>query len=345
MRILEVVSGTGVNGAVVHALLLVEVLRARGHDVTVACRPGSVTEARLPAVGTVLSDLHRWPPDELRRMAAVVRERRIDVIHTHLSRAHFFGVLLRRLAGVPVVATAHSARLQPHWWWNDHVIAVSEATARFQRRVNLVPRGRLSVVHNFVPLPGPIAADARPRLRASLGVAPDELLLGRVGSLFREKGVVHLVRALSKIPKAKLLLVGDGEAEVALRAEAANRGVTERVIFAGPRSDVSEILAALDVFVLPSLVEAFPMAILEAMAAGLPVVATRVGGVSECVADGETGLLVPPGDPEALAHAIASLDPGRRRTFGDAGRRRVREHFTAERLVPRIEAIFESLLR
>jgi glycosyltransferase involved in cell wall biosynthesis len=336
MRIIEIIAGAGVNGATQHGLLLSRALARRGHAVTVVCRPDGWIRRELASVpvAVVESDLHRWPVDELWRIAGVARRKRIEVLHTHSSRAHIFGVLLRWLSGVPCVATAHAETRHWHWVLNDRVIAVSEATRRFLRTNTFLSRSRLEVIPNFVcPLRfAPVPPDTRATVRASFGIQPSTPLIGFVGSLYQGKGWHDLVRIFSGVrsaePRTRLLVVGDGAAEyhAALESEATRLGVASHVIWAGPRLDIPEVLAALDVFVSPSLQETFGLAVLEAMAAGLPVVAVAVGGVPELVCHGETGLLVPLGDDEAMRHAILMLirDEHQRRRLGEAGQRRAR---------------------
>jgi len=350
MHVMEIVSGAGINGAVMHCLLLTRELARRGHAVTLVCPPGAWIGRQLAGapVAVVECDLSRWPPRQLRRMAAMARERQVDVLHTHMSRAHFFGVLLRRWSGRPSVATAHSRHVQLHWMFNDGVIAVSEATRRYHRTRNFVRRQRVEVIHTFVD-PARFAAPpvaARATIRAALGIGAAAPLIGAIGAVIPQKGLVYLVEALAQVrasvPQARLVIVGDRSdrhaADVGRRAE--RLGVAPAIIWAGHRDDIAEILAAVDVFALASLEENLPQSVLEAMAAGVAVVATAVGGVPECVGAGETGWLVPPGDATALAEAIAHAlrDPDLRRRFGAAGQRRVREHFTADTQVPRIEA-------
>ena len=349
MNVMEIVSGADVNGAVVHCLLLTRELAQRGHRVTLVCRPDAwiATQLRGAPVDIVESDLHRWPPDEVRRLANIARAQAIDVLHTHMSRAHFFGVLLRWLSGVPSVATAHSRHMQLHWMCNDRVIAVSAATGRFHRRRNLVRRTRLDVIHNFVDYRR-FEADENKRavMRAAFNVAPTSPLIGSIGDVIPDKGLIHLVRALPKIrravPAARLLVVGGGSGvyRAAVEREAERLGVDSMIIWAGRRTDVADILRALDVFVLPSLEENFPLVVAEAMAAARPVVATAVGGVPECVSPGETGVLVPPADDGALAGALIGLlcDAPLQRRLGEAARKRVQERFSPETQVPRIEA-------
>lgn len=356
MRIAEIVSGHALNGAGVHLAGLTRQLVARGHDVTVMCRPGSWMESVASTMTEVVgSDLHRWPLDELQRIARLVEERNIDVIHTHMSRAHLFGVLLKRFVDIPVVATAHNRRIQPHWMFNDHVIAVSEAVARFQHRWNLVRRDRLTVVHNFVePAAFDVPPAVRSRVRASLGVGTSTFLIGVIGSVFVEKGVHHMIEALpavrARVADSMVVVGGRGPESyrrtLLTRAEAL--GVSSQIIWTGAFEDAGELLAALDVVVvpvLPSPADAFVLVCLEGMAAALPVIASRAGGIPEVIADGETGLLVPPGSPQALAEAIAAIacDRDRGMRLGAAGRRRAATLFSAERQVARTEEVLRNV--
>jgi glycosyltransferase involved in cell wall biosynthesis len=175
-------------------------------------------------------------------------------------------------------------------------------------------------------------------------------LLGLVARLHRQKGLGDLLAAVAwvreRVPDVRLLLIGEGELRDELEAQARALGLSGAVIFAGIRTDVAEIVAALDIFVLPSLWEGTSNAVLEAMAAGLPIVATAVGGTPEVVVDGVTGLLVPPRDPSALAGALVTLlqDADLRHRMGRAGRERVKQYFSLERMVRRTEALYEELL-
>ena len=359
MNIMEIISGTRVNGAILHCLLLSRELARRGHRVTLVCLAKSWIAgqaAGVEGIEVVTSDLHRWPTDELRRLAEVVRQRGIDVIHTHTSRANFFGILLRWFSGVPSVATAHSRHMQLHWMFNDRVIAVSEASRRYQRSRNFVRDDRIDTIYNFIDHDRLAAAppEARSRIRRSLKIGETTPLLGVIGNVIPRKGLIHLVGAMPKIlstmPEARLLVVGGRDQlpyAVRVRAVARRLGVADCITWVGQRDDVQEILAALDLYVLPSLEESMPLSILEAMASGLPVVASAVGGIPECVVAGETGLLVPPRRSGPLAEAIVELlgDPARRQRLGEAGRRRVHAHFSPESQTTRIETAFARAAR
>jgi glycosyltransferase involved in cell wall biosynthesis len=355
MRIMEIISGTAVNGAAVNCFEVISALHARGHEVTVVCRPNAWIASRLSQIGVDLevieSSLRRWPTDELRRIAHVASERQIDIVHTHMSSASFFGVLLRRLYGVPAcVATAHNRYIQLHWMFNDRVIAVSEATKRFHQRFNLVPSRRIDVIHNFIN-------DARfhqvtraqaMSVRAQLGLPPERRLMGVVGDIIPRKGLIHLIRALPTVlravPEAHLVCVGHPQTDYAARchAEAERLKIASQITWTGTRNDIDQLLSGLDVYVLPSLEENMPLAILEAMASGCSVVATAVGGIPECVVHEQTGLLVPPADAAMLAEALIRVlsDAALRDRLGQAGRRRVAECFSVERQIDKIERVF-----
>jgi len=344
------VSAWSVNGAATHCLQLTRELARRGHALTLVCRPDSWIGAQHLGDGTTVerSDQHRWPPDEIRRMARLLRDRDVDVIHTHASRAHFFGVLLRAATGIPVVATAHAHRLQGHWAFNNHVIALSTAGARFQRW-NLVPASRVSLVHQFVDTAvfSPPDEARRRDARAALALRDSALAVGYVGSIFREKGLQDLVAAwpavAAAIEEAQLVIAGDGPPAFLheLRAAIAAQPLPHRVDWLGRRGDIPLVMCALDVLVVPSHDESASIVGIEAMAAGLPVVATRVGGIPEYVADGVAGVLIDRGDRSALSEALIRLlcESRRRAEYGRQGRARALEQFSLPVQVAKIEAI------
>lgn len=356
MRVLEIVSANDINGAVTHVLELIRQFERRGHEVYLACPRQAWIADQLPPERVIRTSLSRWPLAELRRVALWARERDIEVCHTHQSRAHSFGVMLRWLQGLPSVATAHNCRVQLHWALNNQVIGVSQRTTRFHRRWNLVAPRRSETVHNFI--------DARPFTRAleqrstglrtqmleEFGIEPDKVVGAVVGSVMEKKGLHVLLDALPRVlqraPNFRLLVVGqprprDADYAASLRERAQQLNVAEAITWTGRRRDIPNLLAASDLLVSASLEENFPISMLEAMAARLPVVATAVGGVPECVRDEETGLLLPAKNAPALADAIIrlALSPDLRRAWGAAGETRQRQHFSAESQMPKIEAV------
>jgi len=355
MNIMEIVSGPTVNGAIIHCLLLARELARRGNRVTVVCRPGSWIGSQLAddQIETVYSDLCRRL-SEMRRIAEVARQRQIDVIHTHQSRAHFFGVLLRYVGGLPCVATAQCRKLQLHWMFNDFVVAASEATGRFHRRWNLVPRRRMATIPNFADCRriAAVLPTARQSVRDEFGLGNDPVV-GVVGNVIARKGLIYLVEAmpeiLASVTETRLLVVGQLQ-ELAyvdrIRSIAEQAGFADRIAWTGHRDDVDALLAAMDICVSPSLEETLPLAILEAMAAGLPVVGAAVGGIAECIEHGAGGLLVPPASCDALSAAVVQLlqDPAKRQAFGEAARRRAHAEFSAEIHASRLEEVFTRLV-
>jgi glycosyltransferase involved in cell wall biosynthesis len=226
------------------------------------------------------------------------------------------------------------------------ITTVSEDLASFLAEALKLRRSWLAVVHNGIPLPPPLSAAERTARRASartaIGVPPDGPLLIAVGNLYPVKGHATLVRALAQLPGARAAIAGRGEEESSLRNLAGELGLSDRFHLLGLRDDVDTVFAAGDVFVQPSLSEGLPLAVLEAMAAGLPVVATRVGGIAEAVEDGCTGHLVPPADPERLAGALRlTLElPDRGAALGAAGRARAETEFSVETMARRYRALY-----
>ncbi|MEX0585917.1 MAG: glycosyltransferase family 4 protein [Pirellulales bacterium] len=359
MRIMQICSGGDVNGAIVHCAMLSRELVRMGHEVTLLCRPHAWIGKELTPVGVevVESSLNRWSLVELRRLIQTARRRRIDVIHTHMSRANALGVLMRLASGIPSVATAHNRHIQLHWPLNDFVIGSSAATTRFHRRYNFVPYRRSETVHYFIDPARARSTDraARRRIRASLEIADRDVLVAQVGDVVPRKGLIDVIEALpqvlSAVPAVRLAVVGRAKNSddylAHCQQEAQRLGIAAAIRWTGHRHDVGDVLAAIDVFVLASHEESLPVSILEAMAAGLPVVATRVGGIPEMVADGVTGRVVPAGRPVILAKAIAELaaDDSMRRRLGEEGRRRIDREFSPHAIAPKVVAVYEQVIR
>src|SRR5918992_1346531 len=228
----------------------------------------------------------------------------------------------------------------------DGIIAVSDDTARsFCETVGDV-EDKISVVLNAVDLELYPAAIDRAVVRARLGFAPGNHLMTMVGTFKRQKGHRYLVESVASViprfPDLRIVLVGDGELAGEIKAQARGAGLGDTVYFLGTRRDVPELLAASDSFVLPSLWEGMSVALVEAMATGLPVIATAVSGTNQVMVDGVTGWLVPPGDPDALAEAITQLlsDPARAASMAAAGRKRVATSFNARSQAEQLASLF-----
>ena len=294
-----------------------------------------------------------------------LRERDIAILHTHSPYSGFLGRVIGRVAGVPfIVSTQHTVEAiyslktrlldQLTFPLADAIVCVSKGVRdSLHIGVRLVP-GRMKVVYNGVDVSTidevvqTLGAEARWRLGWKRG----DPVIGHVARLSPLKNQRCLIEAMrfvaDKRPSAKLVVVGWGELEQELKSQAQRLQLQDLVTFLGHRaaSEVYEILVAIDVFTLSSRCEGFSLTILEAMAARKPVVATDVPGIREAVVNGETGLLVPYGDPRALADAILDLleDPGRSRAMGAAGRRRVEMQFSAASMAHKYEQLYESLI-
>jgi glycosyltransferase involved in cell wall biosynthesis len=286
--------------------------------------------------------------------------RRPAVFHAHLTwpRACKFGLAAAILAGVPaVVATLHAFIDLPasrylylqQWLLAKKVgryLAVSAALARQMCATNAMPAHKIQVIHNGIsmaPFQRPIASGFRLALSGTSG----RPIVFTAARLDKQKGLGHLLEAAALVPEALFVLAGEGPERRALETQSQQMGLGDRVVLLGQREDIPDLLAASDLFALPSLNESLGVSILEAMAASRPVVATAIGGIGEAVADGETGLLVPPGDPVALAGAIRRLlsDPSLALRMGAAGKVRVQRDFSAETMLRRVTEVYDELLR
>jgi glycosyltransferase involved in cell wall biosynthesis len=295
------------------------------------------------------------------RLPALVRAVSLDrpaVFHAHLNwpLACKFGLAAAAVRRVPaIVATVH---LVPDDLMNRNVRAqvraVGATVHRYLAVANHVrdrlaalglPGRKLRVVRNGIDT-AELLRPANPELRIRLSGAPQRPVILTVARLARQKGIDVLLSAASQVPDAVFLIAGEGPERTALEGRAAALGLGNSVRFLGAAHNVPDLLAACDVFVLPSLAEGLPLSVLEAMAAGKPIVATRIAGTDEAVADGTTGVLVPPRDPDALAMAIRSLlaDPDRASRLARAGQERVQSEFPVGRTVAAVAAQYEEVL-
>jgi glycosyltransferase involved in cell wall biosynthesis len=297
----------------------------------------------------------------------LLRIHRIDLLQTYCYYANLIGSVTAHLAGVPVVVASQRESL-PHkgrayhlvdrWVCNsalvDKVVAVSEGTRRFCIEQEGMRSKKVITIRNGIDLadydPYMLPPAEREQLRAELGLQGAGRIVGTVASLQVKKGHSYLLEAiplvLSEFPDAYFLLAGEGPEKGSLHAMTRRLRIEDRVRFLGVRHDVSRILALIDLFVLPSLWEGLPNAVLEAMAMQKPVVATMVDGNTEAVVAGETGLLVSPRDAIALADAIRELlrDSEMARNMGVAGRKRIEQEFGLSRIIGEYDMLYRRIL-
>jgi glycosyltransferase involved in cell wall biosynthesis len=286
----------------------------------------------------------------------VLREHRVDVVHAHNFGRFLYAGPAARLARVPVALYTEHSRTQPHervLWLAQRrvsrlaqkVAAVSDNVRDHLVQVQGLPADRVVTILNGIDLDAYRLPPAeRAAARAELGLPPEAVVAGTVARLVPVKNQAMLLRAAARVPGLWLALAGDGELRTDLEQLAGELGIADRVRFLGLRRDVPRVLAALDVFVMTSESEGLPIAMIEAMAAGLPVVATEVGGIPELVADGVSGRLVPANDHEAAAAALAALasDPAQRHAFGRAGCDAAGGKYSISAMVRAYTAIYEA---
>lgn len=347
-----------------HMLTLAAELRRR-YAILVVCPPsraGVRLLERTAAMDLATLALEVNEDREAQRtLSRCLRARNIRVFHGHagIGWEGHHGIYVAREAEIPaIVRTEHlpdlvtvpEHRLEYHRMVQavDRLICVSEA-ARASYVRGGVPTEKLRLVRNGIAL-RPVAEDRR-QVRGRLALEPRAWIVLTVARMTEQKGHRDLLDAmpavLAREPLARFLWVGEGPLEPALRARADELGLEKYVWFLGGREDVPELLTAADLFVLPSRFEGLPLAMLEAMAAGLPVVGTRVCGTTEAVCDGVTGRLVDPGDPAALSAAILEVleQPEQAARWGSAGRRHVERQFNAARMAEETVAVYQEVVQ
>jgi glycosyltransferase involved in cell wall biosynthesis len=330
-------------------------------DVRVLCLEyrgaiGEALEKRGIPVDLVPNAHH---PDRLAplKVARFLLRNRFDVVHTHNTQAFLEGLPGALVARVPTrIHTDHGRQYPDHQKlviaervmarFATHVVAVSATTAADLQRHQRISERRIRVISNGVDgmaFARPVDVGAK---RCTLGLPPGAPVLGLAARLVEEKGIIYLVQAMPRLldtmPNLQLLIAGEGGLRERLTDAAAQLGVAGHVHFLGLRRDTPELLKAFDIFMLPSISEGLPMALLEAMAAGLPIIASEVGGVPTAVHHGVNGLLVRPADPQAISDAVEALltNRSRMRDFGLASRALFEQHFSARAMAGAYEALY-----
>lgn len=372
IRVLQVITSLA-GGAGLHAYQLARHLDPSRFDVKLVFGAGYplddvVERERLPHAKLAWTRQLN-PLATLRgayQLAQILRKQRFDIVHAHCSLAGAVGRVLARWVKTPrVLFTVHafaSRDYQPSW--RKHLFLMIErwldrctdyylvSTVVVQQQIvdkRIGTADRVRVVPLGIEVPALPSSAARRRARASLGLADDDLTVAMAGRLEEQKGTIYLLRAFASVravlPAARLVIFGDGPLLPGLRGECGRLGLDGAVTFAGWRIDIEALLPGFDVFCLPSLWESFGYVLLDAMAANVPIVATRVEGIPEVTGEGECALLVPPADEAALAAALTALlkDGAQRAVFAAAGRARVEREYTLARMIVRFEDLYAEL--
>lgn len=392
MKILLTINGTDFGGTESALAEIARHLDLRGHEVSVlSLKPPGRTGERLReqgiAVHTLGMDEVVSPLSMLRatwQMTGWLQRHSFDVVHSFLPRANVISRLANRLAkgqrphfsaerSTDYNRSAMVCRLN-RWTcrWSHRVLAISPMIRDLLIRRDGLPADKIEILENGIDLDF-VDEVAKTPIRRQLALTDEDLVLCTVGRLIPDKGYVYLVQAIAAMEQLKpknvqLVLVGSGDEESVIRREIDRHGLQDRIHLVGYRRDVLAILKDVDAFVLTSLEEGIPVVLLEAMASGLPIVATRVGGIPDLVVEGTTALLVPaaedwqqrrPGDTataaddtvrqtgvSALAGALDALaqDADRRRALGAAGRRRIEEVFGLDRIISKLEGFYVQSL-
>lgn len=372
-----------VTGAMrkIRLLQLVEDLRVGGLERVVACIARNIDRERYelevwcahgggPVAEELAEDGVRvrvlgisscYSPAGVLKLRSLMKQYRPDILHTHSYFVNTLGRVAALSAGVPAMVV-HVQNIYRHYTFfnrllerflsrfTGRIVCCSDAVKRFVLDGEGIPPSKIEVIYNGVES-GPFGRPFdRRTLRASLGIGPEDKVMITVASLTGKKGHRFSLKALNDIvksrPDVKYLIVGDGMLRDDLARRVDGLGLNGSVIFTGRRSDIPDLLRSSDIYVMPSVVEGLPLSAVEAMAAGLPVVGADVGGVSEVVRDGSTGILVPPKDPGALAGAVSSLlgDDDASARMGADGKKVFLEEFSSTVMISKIEGLYEELV-
>ncbi len=363
LNILQVASGFPAwGGTELHILNLSQQLVLRGHRVTVACRPDGWVSRKAKEMGLITLDAtvmrqQDWHDYEVLRRFC--RDEKIDVLHTHWSTDAVVPSTAGKFAGVPVrLMTRHSpypfktafGRLMFSYVLYNRILAVSQSVANTLIE-NGIKRDKVIVIHHGTNVDEFEQITEDPNaVRQELGFAPGTVTVGILGRVAQEKGHKYLFDSLKLIPDldfVKIVVVGEGPQLEEQRQYVEQNGLSDRVVWVPFRSDVNNVINALDIVTVPSTwQEPCSAVIQQAMALSKPVIGTKVGGTPEMIVDGETGILAEPCDAASLAAAIRTLASSEtlRRRQGEAGAKRVRALFTLDRMTTRIEQLYRQEL-
>jgi L-malate glycosyltransferase len=369
-KVFYLLDSLNVGGTETQAVELARRIPAAGYQVTLGClRAQGPLLQRLAETPVVLREFH---PNggidspagiyQLLRLSRFLRKQKFDIVHTHDLWSNLMGVPAARLAGVPAIVSSRRDLAHFDWYrgkrraWLRRIQNLSGAVLANASPIReaLITEDRFApekvhVIHNGIDIEKfRKGRDRRDILFPNVGDAKLVVLVGNMHS--DVKGHPWLIecapRVTREFPDVRFVLVGDGAQRAQFEQQVASLGLTENFLFLGSRTDIPDILAACDIAVLPSRAEGLSNALLEYLAAGLPTIASRVGGNSELVEDGTSGFLVPPGS-EALGTALLKMlrDPELMRRFGERGREFVVHNFSFERLVREVDALYTDLLR
>lgn len=316
----------------------------------------------IPVISLGLMKRHGHDRAVAPALVKLMRDRKIDVLHSHLYHANLYGRLAARRLGIPAIASVHNTYSRPRWLRHlinrflagktYRITAGSGEVMRDILRHDKVAPEKLVLLPNCIDLARVESQLSPEEAKQQLGCAATDLVIGSVGRLEEQKGHRYLLEAYARLLNMpgmparhlKLLIVGDGRLRDPLWQQANDLGIADKCLFPGMISALGDVYRGIDIFVMPSLWEGLSLAMLEAMAAGLPMVATEVGGAREVLGDDRWGRVVPPADVDALAEAIRKLaeNPAARHALGTEGAQRVRDHYSIVALTRDLETLYQD---
>jgi glycosyltransferase involved in cell wall biosynthesis len=372
-NILLIIDGLEYGGGERVFLQLAAGLRDR-YQVFVASMSGGIFEYELKQLGIKFYPVNmsrRLSLKPIRQIKEIIRNNKIDLLHSQGPRADFFARIAGRIAGVPHILCTVAmpvegfdvGLLQKKIYrfidqlterYVERFIVVSDSLRQMLMERRGISAHQVVRVYNGIELSeyrpnGKEVRSQKSEVRREFGLSTDAPVIGAIGRMVWQKGFEYLIECVPEIvktyPDAKILIVGDGPLRERLEALSEELRVRDNLIFTGFRSDIQDILSAIDILVVPSLLEGFPMVTLEAMAMAKPIVATNIDGITEQITDGVNGILVPPKDPSALAKAIIKVinDKELARSMGLAARKKVKQEFSVEKMVAETEKVYQSL--
>lgn len=377
ISILFVVDGLEFGGGERTFLQLIQELFHEQYDIHVATSPEGDFFKVLTGMGIDVVSLelkNRINFNKIKKLSEIIRERKINIVHSQGARADFFARMAARklkpkirivnTVAMPVKGYdvgAFKKGIYRFFDWVseryvDRFIVVSDVLRETLLNSYRIPHDKVIKVYNGIELNeyrpnGKEVRSQKSEVKREFGIAKDVPVIGAIGRMVWQKGFEYLIQAILEIvknyPKVKVLLVGDGPLRKRLEALSEELRVRDNVIFTGFRSDIKEILSTVDLLVIPSLLEGFPMVTLEAMAMAKPIVATNIDGITEQITDGVDGILVPPKNPSALAKAVirALNDKELAMTMGLAARKKVEQKFSVEKMIAETKKVYLSLLK
>lgn len=363
MKILHIINSLDCGGLEKFAIDLCVELNKRGHQAEILClnKGGDLNKVAKDShlKVTELNKKDGLDINLIFELSKFIRANRFDIIHTHNMAPLIYGTLASRLAfNSNLINTRHGRETKTVnpliWALNQKIVAISNDAKERMLKCNRMNPKKAFVIHNGTELKTfdiKLSSEDKLQFKKQLGLRDDTLILGNIGRLAKEKDQGTLIKAVKKMVakknKVELIIVGDGPLNKELKSLVQELNCAESIKFLGYRDDISKLLQIIDVFILSSYTEGISLTLLEAMAAGKPIVATKVGGNPEVVDDGKTGILVPCGFPERIESAVMRFYANRSLIpeFAEAGRKRAYELFSLQNMTDKYEDLYRQINR